>query len=56
MRELMDKLELKIFLMCFLSQYLEKRIFGLQNLVSKIHDAERQDRMARNDMYRRENM
>ena len=30
--------------MCFLSNYLEKRIFGLQNIIFKIKEAQNNER------------
>ena len=52
MHQLLEIMELELYLMCFKSQYLEKRIFGLSNIISKIGEAKMNQRIENNHQYK----
>lgn len=52
LRMLIEIMELELYLMCFKSQYLEKRIFGLTNINNKIREASTNRKIETNYQYK----
>lgn len=51
MKQFLEIMELELYLMCFKSQYLEKRIFGLTNIIGKIRESKANQKVESNHQY-----
>lgn len=52
LKRFIEIMELELYLMCFKSQYLEKRIFGLSNIISKLRESSVNKRIETNYQYK----